>query len=500
MKLLNLTPLKYNQCLISLLSTFFILQNSAQATPQTIQLSGDFLGMTPIRGEFSAELYVVTQKPGPGRGGQKQIEIFQKTRDGILMPSRVIPLDKDAVAFDVCPKVENPKVEEFLLIGPKGVFGALSKIVVVPQETILAHERADVLPRVKICFPIFSGESRSMIIPRLHGFDLYRQKQSGGGMVLYAQFPIRALARYQWPVLRGALSTTQRVAVHFEFPDVTAPDFNGDGLADLCFSSPEFVSCLIQDKVRGFLGGVLPVEYPIQVLSPEERKNTSIRVESRLVDLTGDGRPELVVAKSSWNLADIGVALYIHHQDPKTLFSHKPVQILRRTGYFGFQEYRDHDRDGLADIVAPVASTSWTDIAAAYLTKKVNLEYVWYKNKGGKFIDQSLSLHSLGYPIDFKNWAGLLGSLPVWDVRFGQKSPGVLFFPMADTLDLRTIQGDHTLSSSPHWSLTTDVGGDIAKVDLDLDQRDEMVLAFPRDPQRSRVLKYINTPKIDVNL
>lgn len=457
--------------------------------------------MTPIRGEFSAELYVVTLKPAPLKGGrgQKQLEVYQKSREGTLVRNRVIPLDRDAVAFDICPLPASLRAEEFLVIGSKGVSRVPPGQPVLNIETILAHEREDVFPRVKVCFPIFSSvsglesESHAMIIPKLHGIELYRQKQPGV-LTRYAQFPIQADARYQWPILRGALGSTQRVSVRFEFPDVTTPDFNGDGLADLCFTSSEYVSCLFQDKTKGFLGGALPIEYKVQVLTSEDRKNTSIRVESRLVDLTGDGRPELVVAKSSWNLSDIGVSLFLYHQDPKTLFKSQPVQILRRSGYFGFQEYRDHDRDGLVDIVAPVASTSWTDIAAAYLTKRVSLEYVWYKNKGGHFADQSTSLHAFGYPLDFKNWAGLLGSLPLWDIRFGQKDPGVMFFPMAESLEMRTIQADHGVGSIPPWSYVTEVGGEVSRLDLDLDQRDEIVIAFPRDSQRSQILKFINTP------
>jgi hypothetical protein len=450
--------------------------------------------MAPVRNSRGSHLYVVSSKR-QGTRNQRQIEVFGRSISGTLQREQVIPIGRGWVAYDVCPKAAAGSVEEFVLIGAKGVMAVAPSAQLVTNHTLLAHEKDDVLPRVKVCFSLFKGEGSSLVIPQLHGIDLFR-KQGGGALLHYAQFPVRPEARYQWPVLRGASDATQRVAVRFEFPDVTAPDFNGDGLSDLCFNSSEYVSCILQDPKKGFLGGVAPLEFAISVLTSDERKNTSVRVDSRLVDVTGDGRPELVVAKSNWNLSDVGVRLYIYHQDTKGFFQAKPAQIIGRKGYFGFQEYRDHNRDGLLDIIAPVSSTSWTDIAGAYLTKKVTLDYVWYKNKGGVFDETSSPLHSLKYPVDFKNWAGLLGALPLWGVRFGQKEPGVMFFPMAERLELRTISADFAVSDSLTWSAATALGGDILAVDLNHDQKDEIVVAFPRDQQNSQTLKYFKTPQI----
>lgn len=470
----------------------FLTQEAwAQPAGQTILLSGDFLAMASVRHSAQSFLYAISYK-----NSQKYLEIFGKATNGSLQRVQMNPLPPDVTGFDICQDPQDPKKEEMLLIGHAGIYRIHQSQPFLRRETILAHPRDDTMVRVKLCFNLFKGEERSLVIPRIHGVDVFRINRKGE-YSHDSHFPVRAEARYQWPILRGAHASVQRVAVRFEYPDVNALDFNGDGFTDLCFSSSESVRCVFQDGFKGFINSIKPLEFYTRALTSEEKKDTSKRVETKLIDINGDHKPELVVAKSTWNISDIGVSLSFFKQDPQELFQRKPFQTIQRSGYFGFQEYWDYDGDGLIDMTAPVATTTWTDIAAAYLTKKVQLEFVLYKNIGGKFDEKPIPLHSMNYPIDFKNWASLLGCLPIWNSNLGQKEKGVLFFPMAQSIELRTINKELGINEKITWETPAEIGGDVQTIDLDQDSKNEIVIGYPKDPHKSNRMIFFNTPHLN---
>ena len=460
---------------------------------QTVSLLGDFLAMAPVQTETQSVLHVISVRGlGSGRA-QKYMEIFAKDTGGALKRIQSFALHPEVVGFDICPDPGNSRRQEILLIGTEGIYRPGQSQPFIRRETTLAHPRDDAFVRVRICFDLFKGEPRALVIPLIRGLDVMRFKKKDD-YVLDTHINIHADARYLWPLLRGSHSPVQRLAVRFEYPDVHAVDFNADSYVDLCLTSSESVRCFFQNGALGFKSNLPLREFTVKALTAAEKKDTSKRIETKLVDVTGDNKPELIVAKSTWNLSDIGVSLFFYHQDTQELFQPKPFQVIERSGYFGFQEYWDYDGDGLVDMTAPVATTSWTDIAAAYLTKKVQLEFILYKNKGGQFQEPPLSLHNLNYPIDFKNWASLLGCLPLWNVKMGQGGPGVLFFPMAKNIELRTITKELGISEKIHWETSVDIGGDVQTLDLDQDQQQELVIAYPRDAKRSAQLLFIDTP------
>jgi hypothetical protein len=466
----------------------------AQQDAQSLPLGGDYLAMGTVRNGGHSLLYVMTSRATSTIQSRKYIEIFTKEISGGLRKAQEIPIEPEIVGYDICPDPTTPQSDQFLMIGPKGIYKIGDSRPFLAHETILAHDRTDSLVRVKICFDLFKGEASAFAIPQIHGLDVFRYTQNKTYHHV-AHFPVHADARYLWPLIRGAQTSIQRIAVRFEYPDVNAVDFNGDGYTDICFSSSDSIRCVFQDGKLGFVNHLKPQIFFINLMTAAEKKDSSKRIETKLIDITGDKRPELIVSKSNWNLSEIGTNLYIYHQHPQNLFQPKPIQIIARDGYFGFQEYWDFDSDGLLDLTAPTATTTWTDIAAAYLTKKVSLEFVLYKNKSGKFDETPNILHSMKYPIDFRNWASLLGCLPLWNIKIGQRDSGVIFFPMGRSIELRSLNKEQGIINETLWSASADIGGEVQAIDLDQDTKNEVVIAYPKDVNHSTKLLYFNTPK-----
>ncbi len=487
----------------------------AVAAPKSLQLSGDFLSMAPVGGAPVRLAVFTADRAKADVGGrkrhQRRVSYFAKQGDSLALLA-ASPVPDDAGGFDVCPGVEAGK-EQILFVRPDGVYAQGRSEPLATGASVLAHARDDALPRVRLCFALFKGEGAALVVPSLRGVAVYRQQQPGK-YALHAELAAEANQRLQWPMLRGP-DTVQRVGMSLQFPDVTAPDMNGDGRADLCFNLGPSLACYSQDPARGFAGAA-PRRHAWEVLSDDEEKDrrllrrgpcgrrsaprrdhACIRVESRLVELNGDGKPDMVLAKTNWNVASMNTELAFYLQKADGSFAPKPSQILQRQGYFAYQDYVDFDGDGRLDLLAPVTPLGWSDLARIYLTKAADLAFVWYRNTGGTFSESAQEIHAMTFPVDFKNMAALLGALPLWNLSFlPPKQPAerqMLFLPGRSALEIRG-QDAQGKAGGVLWSASAKVGSDILALDLDQDGRSEVVSGYPRDPQRANVLLYVAPP------
>lgn len=474
---------------------------AAQGSGALNKLEGDYLGMAEIRrGDpgSPAQLYVFeADRSVPKR--RRWIEIFDKRTDKITK-SPSVALPDDVAAFDVCRLSAVPtNPESLLLIRKNGVYlsGQAKPIAAIP--TLFPHARDDLLPRIRLCFDLFKGEAPALVVPQLQGVVVFRQSKPGV-YTEHATLDVDAELGFQGQVLRGEDTRgIQRISARFQFPDVSAHDFDGDGLLDLCFSAEEVLTCRLQEPGKGF-SGAMAVKHHFEARKPEERQDTSLRITSRLVDMSGDGRPDFVIGKSTWNVSDMKGSLHIYAQGADGSFPKVPTQTMERQGYFAYHEFLDYDGDGLRDVIAPVASLGWTDLARIYLSRSADIEFVWFRNVGGKLETSARTIHSLSFPVEFKNIAAILGSLPIWDVRLKPRSEAsakqrqVLFFPKKAALELRAVTEKGV--SEALWQTPARLGSDTIVVDLDGNGLQEIVSAYPRDQERSSSLLFVETPSI----
>lgn len=472
-----------------------------------IKLEGDFLSMAELRlggTQRLAQLAIFeADRSLPRR--RRWVELLDK-RDGRLTKSPNVALPDDVAAFDVCRLSTNEAAPDTLLLLRKdGVYALGNPKPIAKTTTLFAHARDDALPRVRICFDLFQGEPPALVVPELSGVKVFRPAQIGekkgehrGEYKEHASLPVAAEVGFQGQVLRGDdPARIQRIAMRLQFPDVSAPDFNGDGLIDLCFTAEESLVCRMQ-STSGFVEAGL-VRHDFAARTEKERLDSSLRVNSRLVDLSGDGRPDFVLSKSTWNVSAMGGSLHVYLQGAKGDFPKGPTQVMERQGYFAYQEYLDFDGDGLKDVLAPVASLGWTDLARIYLSRSADIDFVWFKNLGGKLDPEARSIHRVRFPVEFKNIAAILGALPIWDARLiprdaaGAKERQILFFPEKKSLELRVAKGDGV--GPVIWQRDVRLGSETIAIDLDGNGLQELVSAFPRDEERSGTLLFVDSPR-----
>jgi hypothetical protein len=477
------------------------------------KVKGDALGAVELEGKpgdpgvllvFSAD----RTKPRH----QRFVTSFRKEPGGGLALVASLPLREDLVAYDICRLEGAGAAEALLAIGERGVerldvpmgkeslaaggpSGTGGRRRLLDAETVLAHARDDAMPRVRLCFELWRGEPPALIIPKLTGVEVHRQK-TPGTFAKVQTLRVRSEAGLLGgtPARRSERERVQRMTLRIEFPDVDAVDFDADGRLDLCLVRSRWLACHKQ-RADGAYASEPDLRYSFDLLTESEELDGSVRVESRLVELTGDGRPDVVVAKADWKISDMGTTLHVFAQQPDGTFAKAPVQSLERDGFFAFHDYFDVDGDGRLDLVAPVAELGWTEIARTYLTRRANIDFVWYRNDGGRFETKARDVHSVSAPIDLKNYSALLGALPLWSAAMLPKKDGggtrqMIFFPGQTSVEVREVaQGG--AAGSVKWSTEAPVGSETLLVDLDADGTNELVLAYPRDQARSSEVRLV---------
>lgn len=488
-------------CLISLPSSP-ALSSEISATHSFVRLPADYISMTAVRSadKKSSKLIVFVREKSSS-GTAIFAETLVKQGDALAIGKRV-SVPADTAAFDVCQLASSPSEDSIVLIRPNGLYVLGSSTPLISTPTVFAHKQETSLPRIRVCFAIYRGESPTFLVPKLAGLAIYRQQKSGtltpsGHMEFHGEL------RHQSPLMRGEeLSRTQRIMFRLDLPDVSTVDISGDGLVDICLTVRDRLRCRIQDPERG-LSELTPreVDFDAQLLSEEEHLDTNIRVESKVVDLTGDQKPDFIVSKTNWNLAALGTTLSIYPQSSNGGFTSQPSTTVTRRGYFSYQEYFDFDGDGLTDIVAPYADIDWTALASVYLTRKVAIDFIWFKNKGGRFDPNPLTIHSITYPVEFKNIPAILGALPLWPTTEGLSSPKaeklrpIIFFPKKAAIEWRSIPQDGRQGTGKADTLLgrheAPLGSDSLRLDLDQDGNDELVFGYPRDPMRQNQILFV---------
>jgi hypothetical protein len=466
-----------------------------------IKLSDDYLNMSEVRAaDGSSSRLIVFVQDSDSATKRLRAETLVRQGDSLAVAAPVA-LPDDVSAFDVCPQ-SGPKKSEFIvLLRPGGLYKLGESQPFIEAPTLFAYRQEHALPRIRVCFPLFQGEPHAYLVPQLSGRKIFRQKEPNK-FVLAGDMTTAADLRYQSALLRGDdLEKTQRIVFRLEMSDMHIVDYNNDGLMDLCFTVKDSLKCRLQDRSAGFSQqGAKEIQYQAHILTQEEELDTNIRVDSKLVDISGDRKPDLIVNKVNWNLANLGTKISFYKQNTDGTLAKDVSDTIERRGYFSYQEYMDFDGDGLMDIVAPYAGIDWRELAQIYLTRNVDIDFVWYKNLGGRFDEKSQTIHSLSYPVEFKNLPAILGALPQWNVRLraqgnSSKSREILVFPKKKAIELRSIVWESAKSGKADtllWRLEAPLGSDVLLTDLDKDGVQEVIFAYPRDPQRKNQILFIH--------
>lgn len=152
--------------------------------------------------------------------------------------------------------------------------------------------------------------------------------------------------------VRGAALNAQ-----YSFPVPVSADQNGDGKREIAFVERNRVTVFETDLAPEGGKRVEKKVYPIRILTDEEAKSDRFSVRPRLIDLTGDGRADLVVVV----FRDTGIfqlegRILVYFCKVDGSFVSRPDQVIEiDNALYNLAHVLDLDGNGTREIVIPSA-------------------------------------------------------------------------------------------------------------------------------------------------
>src|SRR6267378_2539563 len=304
-----------------------LLLAAAAAAPhfrlQALAVEGDVASVVAadLDGDGRKDL-VAVYKIGVPPYQKRSFAIFWN-RDGVFAPRPDLTLavdEAEACAFDVGAVGPGP-AEDLLLVTPRGVnaksfpgrVGAPPRKLV--EHVTLFHQPINgELPRVRLIHDLAGPNSRDLLLPSLGSLAIYRRIEdryektaevevdmevSGGpkrnaGIEVRYGFPALHVLDTDGDGLRDVIAIQEdRIAIYRQGPGFTfrpQPDFSRD--FSVRTPSARNTSYVFFGRKDGFS------QKPAEILQSER----FVLLQTQIIDLTGDGRPDLVVPTTSFGV------------------------------------------------------------------------------------------------------------------------------------------------------------------------------------------------------
>jgi len=392
---------------------------------QTLELSGDFLAAGLHDSGTQVRLAVFSNRAGQRE--QLQIEWFSEHK-GKLQGAGIQALWDDTAGYDVCKFNQSDEQNHLLFLRPDGIYRLGASAPLVRIETLYLHSQRNRLTRVPICFSFGANGETALAVPVFKGVELWTQHRRGD-FRRAATIPLGARMNVfeRSPSVAGA-SHSQKVQFSLEYPELIVADFDGNSRKDICMAIEDSLECFLQKEDGSFdIEGSIQFDFGLR----QSDEGSTVRYTTRLVDLNMNGRKDVVVTRQRFDLTNMKGEVAIFMQASPLELSPEPQVRLARDGFFGFQEFVDLDGNGYLDLVGPTVELGWTALAGIFIRRSASVQFVTYRNNGGEISTSSSNLHSMSFPVEFRNFASFLGALPKWDANFvgGVDGRQIMFFP-----------------------------------------------------------------------
>ena len=436
------------------MSVFLLLIAAAAAAPrfhvQSLAVEGEVASVvaTDLDGDGRKDLLAVYRTGNPPY--QKRSFAIFWNRGGVFAPRPDLTLavdEAEACAFDVGP-ASGGRADDLLLVTPRGV------------SAKSFPGRVGATPRKLVEHPTFFHQPINGELPRVAErveADVHvrcRLVTVDEPVVQAAQLPFRQAVRQhvhrvrlRAPVrgrgrLRGQAPQSQRLA---QFPQ---PDFSRD----------------------------------FSVRTPADHRERGTSATTLVSDLDGDGFVDLIVRKQVFEGVTSARSTSYVFLGRKDGFSKEPAEILESEGVSLFQtQLVDLDGDGRPDLVVPYTSFGVFALIRMLTAKtaKVDFQIYPFDRKSRKFAVEPVSERELKFRIPLAGDTDLQAVSLTADVT-GDGKPDLIFGSSEDQLDIYPALGGGEFASNPAETVEVRAAGVMEAVDLDGKGRSDLVLHYPK--------------------
>ncbi len=372
-----------------------------------------------------------------GEAGHRErwLSIFYQTAAGFPSgPQRSFRVDPRAVVLDIGDVLpahgkeiaflardglyacapENSPFSPSLPLGERGPGGEGSKILDAPS--IFQVPSPSSLAAFDFILDLNGDGVEEVLIPQLDRCAIYAKGPDG--LLRLTGAVETGLIPSIWAPSAGRLAVGLGVYAGLNTPRFLTVDFNGDRRPDLLTVYADSLCAFLQRPDGSFSGPpdrVINVRFDRiaagteNIRTGQEGDRDERTILTKITDLNGDGRIDLVVLRTShkkgiFNSETQVQVYYGRRADAQSLFPQSPDQAIKGSGVQVLTDVVDFDGDGRLDLFIPTVKAGLTQIIQMLITRTVDVEGSLYlMGKDGRYPSSPSYKRSFTVNFDFKS-------------------------------------------------------------------------------------------------
>jgi hypothetical protein len=190
-----------------------------------------------------------------------------------------------------------------------------------------------------------------------------------------------ARANYFLPPRPGPLLSENELELYFDVPRLDLADVDGDGRADLVASGRHELRVFLQ-RADGRFPADPDRVHPLRLLSEEDHVRNSGSVRTDVRDWDGDGRADLLVVHASGGLLRAVTKTRLHRNRDGRWDLAAPDQVFERNGGVEVDELVDLDGDGRPELLRAFLPLGLLDLARLFVQRTIQVDAALHRNQG----------------------------------------------------------------------------------------------------------------------
>ena len=403
-------------------------------------------------------------------------------RSGIFAPRPDLTLavdEAEACGFDVGPVGSGP-AEDLLVITPRGVLAksfprraAAPPRKLVEQPTLFHQPINGELPRVRLIRDVAGPNSRELLVPALGSLAIFRRTASD-------RYEKSAELEVDMEV-SGGTRRGEGIDVRYGFPALHVLDADGDGLRDIFAAQEDRIAIYRQGP--GFTFHPQPDysrDFSVRTAADHRERGTS--ATTLVSDIDGDGLADLIIRKQVFEGVTSARSTNYVFFGRKDGYPREPDQVLESEGVTLFQtQLIDLNGDGRPDLVVPYTSFGVFALIRMLTAKTARVDFQMYpfEARARRFALEPASDRDLKFRIPLSGDSDLQAVNLTADVT-GDGRPDLIFGSGEEQLEIYPALDGGEFASSPAETVEVRAAGALEAVDLDGKGRSDLILYYPK--------------------
>lgn len=418
---------------------------------------------------------------------QKRFFAVFWNRNGLFAPrpDLVMPVsDEEACAFDV-GRTSGP-ADDLLVLTPHGILAqsfpgrvAQPKRVLLEHPTLFHQPIEGQLPRMRVVQDLLAPGSHDILLPALGSLAVYRRGAAGYDKIaeLDIDMDVSGVARRN-----PGRSEVSPFEVRYGFPALHLGDTTGRKLLDIIATQEDRVAVYRQQPGPTFhTQPDFTRDFSVRTAADHRERESSASV--LVADLDGDGVADLVVRKQVLQgISSATATLYVFFGHKGGGYDAKPAQLLETQGIGLLQpQLIDLTGDGRPDLVVPETSFGVFALIRmlAAKTAKVNFQVFPFEREKRRFAEDPAFERSLVFRIPVAGGADLQALSLDADVT-GDRRPDLVFGSSDDELSIFPATRSGEFATEAVEVVPVLATAQLEAVDLESKGRSDLILHYPQ--------------------